>query len=80
MSAALRLGVDDILAPVVLGRSVSAHPAVVRLAYVLGAVLYGVVGLLLAAPAAACLRIALQDAYGEGASPGPGRPDETAEA
>ena len=59
----LRLTVDDLIAPIVLGRSVTVHPAVVMLAYVVGAVLYGVVGLLLAVPAAACLRIALQDAY-----------------
>ena len=63
-AVALRLGVDDLIAPIVLGRSVTVHPAVVMLAYVLGAVLYGVVGLLLAVPAAACLRIALADAYG----------------
>ena len=63
---ALRLGGADLIAPIVLGRSVTVHPAVVMLAYVLGAVLYGVVGLLLAVPAAACLRIALADAYEPG--------------
>jgi predicted PurR-regulated permease PerM len=62
---ALRLTIDDLIAPVVLGRSVTVHPVVVMLAYVLGAVLFGVVGLLLAVPAAACIRIALQAAYGE---------------
>ena len=73
-AVALRLGVDDLIAPIVLGRSVTVHPAVVMLAYVLGAVLYGVVGLLLAVPAAACLRIALADAYGR--EVGVARPQE----
>ena len=62
---ALRLLIDDLIAPVVLGRSVAAHPVAVMLAYVLGAVLFGVSGLLLSVPAAACLRIALKAAYGE---------------
>ena len=55
---ALRLIVDDLIAPVVLGRSVRVHPVVVMLAYVVGATLFGVTGLLLAVRAAACIRIA----------------------
>jgi predicted PurR-regulated permease PerM len=35
------------------------------LAYALGAVLFGVTGLLLAVPAAACTRIWLEAAYGD---------------
>lgn len=62
---ALRLTIDDVIAPIVLGRSVTAHPVVVMLAYLVGAVLFGVSGLLLAVPAAACLRIALEAAYRE---------------
>lgn len=61
----LRLTIDDLIAPIVLGRSVTVHPVGVMLAYVLGAVLFGVVGLLLAVPVAACARIALRTAYGE---------------
>jgi predicted PurR-regulated permease PerM len=70
---ALRLTIDDILAPIVLGRSVLVHPVVVMLAYLVGAVLFGVTGLLLAVPAAACLRIALRSAYGEELSGPPRR-------
>ncbi len=61
----LRLVIDDIVAPAVLGRSVTVHPVVVMLAYALGAVLFGVTGLLLAVPAAACARIWLEAAYGD---------------
>jgi predicted PurR-regulated permease PerM len=62
-AAALRLGIDDVIAPIVLGRSVTAHPVVVMLAYVLGAVLFGVVGLLLAVPATAVARLCLERLY-----------------
>ncbi len=62
---ALRLVIDDVVAPPVLGRSVTVHPVVVMLAYALGAVLFGVTGLLLAVPAAACARIWLEAAYGD---------------
>jgi predicted PurR-regulated permease PerM len=65
---ALRLVIDDLVAPPVLGRSVTVHPAVIMLAYALGAVLFGVTGLLLAVPAAACVRIWLEAAYGDTAS------------
>jgi predicted PurR-regulated permease PerM len=61
----LRLVIDDIVAPAILGRSVAVHPVVVMLAYALGAVLFGVTGLLLAVPAAACTRIWLEAAYGD---------------
>lgn len=61
----LRLIIDDIVAPPVLGRSVALHPVVVMLAYAIGAVLFGVTGLLLAVPAAACIRIWLEAAYGD---------------
>ncbi len=61
----LRFVIDDVVAPPVLGRSVAVHPVVVMFAYAIGGVLFGVTGLLLAVPAAACTRIWLQDAYGD---------------
>ncbi len=61
----LRFVIDDVVAPPVLGRSVAVHPVVVMLSYAIGGVLFGVTGLLLAVPAAACTRIWLEDAYGD---------------
>ena len=61
----LRVVIDDVVAPPVLGRSVALHPVVVMLAYALGAVLFGVTGLLLAVPATACIRVWLEAAYGD---------------
>jgi predicted PurR-regulated permease PerM len=59
----LRFAIDDVVAPLVLGRSLALHPLVIMLAYVLGAVLFGIVGLLVAAPACACFWVWLQDRY-----------------
>ncbi|WP_174301893.1 AI-2E family transporter, partial [Caulobacter sp. S45] len=59
----LRFVIDDVVAPPVLGRSVAVHPVVVMFSYAVGGVLFGVTGLLLAVPVAACTRIWLKAAY-----------------
>ena len=64
----LRVVIDDVVAPPVLGRSVTVPPVVVMIAYALGAVLFGVTGLLLSVPAAACARIWLEAGYGDRAA------------
>jgi predicted PurR-regulated permease PerM len=61
----LRLLIDQLLAPIIFGKAVSLHPAVVLLALIVGATLYGILGVLLAVPVAAAIRIALQMQYGE---------------
>ncbi len=70
----LRFIIDDVVAPPVLGRSVAVHPVVVMLAYAIGGVLFGVTGLLLAVPVAACVRIGLSDAYGDAPEDQPPQP------
>jgi len=47
----------NILAPKVLGKSVGLHPLFIILALIVGAKLYGIVGMLLAVPTAAIIRI-----------------------
>jgi predicted PurR-regulated permease PerM len=59
-AALLRLVIDDLVAPVALGRSTLIHPLVVMLAYVVGAALFGVIGLLLATPVAGLAKIWLR--------------------
>ena len=44
----LRLAIDNVLGPMVLGRSAKLHPVAVIFAFVVGAALFGIVGLLLA--------------------------------
>lgn len=53
----------NILAPKVLGKSVGLHPLFIILALIVGAKLYGVVGMLLAVPTAAIIRILITFLY-----------------
>ena len=68
---ALRLSIDNIIGPIVLGHAARLHPVVVIAGFVGGAMLFGVVGLLLAVPMAVCIKIALEHYYAE-----PIRPEE----
>jgi predicted PurR-regulated permease PerM len=61
----LRLGIDNVLGPLVLGQSAKLHPVAIIFAFVVGASLFGVLGLLLAVPTAACIVIVLEQYYAE---------------
>jgi predicted PurR-regulated permease PerM len=61
----LRVSIDNLVGPVVLGTAARVHPVVVIIAFVLGAMLFGVVGVLLAVPVVVCIRIALEHYYSE---------------
>src|SRR5947208_1534132 len=74
---ALRLSVDNVVGPIVLGEAARIHPVVVIMSFVCGAILFGVVGLLIAVPVAVCIKATLQQYYAEpiaeslrGSSPG----------
>lgn len=67
---ALRLSIDNIIAPLLLGRAVAVHPVVVIFAFIIGAVLFGIIGLLLAVPVAATIRLVLEHYYAEPIAPG----------
>jgi predicted PurR-regulated permease PerM len=62
---ALRLSIDNLVGPLVLGQAARIHPVVVMFAFVSGAMLFGPIGLLLAVPTAVTLKIALQHYYAE---------------
>ncbi|HZT88660.1 MAG TPA: AI-2E family transporter [Stellaceae bacterium] len=61
----LRLSIDNIIGPLVLGKAARIHPVVVIISFVCGAMLFGVVGLLLAVPAVVCVKTALEHYYVE---------------
>ena len=61
----LRLSIDNIVGPIVLGQASRLHPVVVIAGFVCGAMLFGIVGLLLAVPTAMCIKIALEHYYAE---------------
>ncbi|MFL5269105.1 MAG: AI-2E family transporter [Stellaceae bacterium] len=62
---ALRLSIDNLVGPLVLGQAARIHPVVVIISFVCGAILFGVVGLLLAVPIAVCIKVTLQQYYAE---------------
>lgn len=70
----MRLIIDQVIGPLILGQAVRIHPVVVIFAMLAGGVLFGVLGVLLAVPAAASTKIALRMIYNEAsgsASPSP---------
>ena len=60
---ALRLFIDNVVCPLVLGRATTLPPVVVIFALVMGGLLFGLPGFLLAVPAAAVVRIVLKAVY-----------------
>jgi predicted PurR-regulated permease PerM len=61
----LRLVIDNLFGPLVLGQAARVHPVVIIIAFVIGAMLFGAVGLLLAVPIVVVIRTALQHYYSE---------------
>jgi len=64
-AAVLRLSIDNLLAPIVLGRYVMLPPPLIIFSFLAGGVLFGFVGVLLAIPTAAAVRVILADLYGD---------------
>lgn len=67
----LRVSVDNVVGPLVLGRAVALHPVVIIIAFLIGASLFGVIGVFVAVPVAAGVKIVLSAWYGEDRA-GPG--------
>lgn len=62
----LRLSIDQLVGPVVLGRAVKLPAPLILFAFVAGGAIYGPLGVFLAIPAAAVGKIALEEIYGDG--------------
>jgi predicted PurR-regulated permease PerM len=62
---ALRLSIDNLVGPLVLGQAARVHPVVVIFAFTCGMMLFGAIGLLLAVPTAVVIKTALQHYYAE---------------
>jgi predicted PurR-regulated permease PerM len=61
----LRLTVDNLIGPIALGQAARLHPVVIIFSFVVGAMLFGIVGVILAVPVAVCLKTVLQHYYAE---------------
>ena len=71
---AMRLSLDEVIAPLVLGKAARLRPIVIIFAFLSGGVLFGIIGLLLATPVAASIKIILMSYYAE---PVPGKAEST---
>jgi len=66
---ALRLSIDNLVGPLALGHAARVHPVVVIFSFVIGVVLFGIIGLLLAVPTAASIKLILEHYYAEPIEP-----------
>ncbi|WP_407168711.1 AI-2E family transporter [Bradyrhizobium sp. ORS 111] len=72
---ALRLLIDQLFGPVVLGAASRVHPALVIFCFLAGGTLFGVVGIIIAVPVALIIKATLSALYDEPASGLPLRKD-----
>jgi predicted PurR-regulated permease PerM len=61
----LRLSIDQIVAPLVLGSAANVHPVLIIFCFLTGAALLGIPGVILAVPAALTVKAALTTLYGD---------------
>jgi predicted PurR-regulated permease PerM len=61
----LRLSIDELIGPVVLGRAARVHPVLVIFCFLSGGVLFGVAGVIMAMPIALAIKHALAVLYDE---------------
>jgi len=61
----LRLSIDQFVGPLVLGRAVTLHPVTIIFAFLVGGTMWGLLGVILAVPAAAVIKLAVAHAHGE---------------
>lgn len=61
----LRISIDEFVGPIVLGRAAYVRPVLVMFSFLAGAVLFGVIGIVLAIPAALTIKATLAELYKE---------------
>ncbi len=64
-ASALRLSIDQLVGPAVLGSAARVHPTVVIFCFLAGGALFGIVGVILAVPFALTVKVALAAVYDE---------------
>jgi predicted PurR-regulated permease PerM len=61
----LRLSIDQLVGPLVLGKAARVHPVVVIFCFLAGGALFGIVGMILAVPSALLIKVTLSVLYRE---------------
>jgi predicted PurR-regulated permease PerM len=64
-ASALRLSIDQLFGPIILGRAASLSPVTIIFCFLSGGLLYGIAGVILSVPVALSIRIALRTIYGD---------------
>jgi predicted PurR-regulated permease PerM len=64
-ATALRLSIDQLVGPIVLGSAARVHPVVVIFGFLAGGTLFGIVGMILAVPLALLVKVGLSVLYRE---------------
>jgi predicted PurR-regulated permease PerM len=64
-ATALRLSIDQVVAPLVLGRAANVHPVLIIFCFLAGAMTFGVAGVILSVPVALTIKITLETIYGD---------------
>jgi predicted PurR-regulated permease PerM len=66
-ATALRLSIDQIVGPIVLGRAAHVHPVLIIFCFLAGGVVLGIPGVILAVPVALVVKSTLATIYGDAA-------------
>jgi predicted PurR-regulated permease PerM len=61
----LRISIDQLVAPLVLGRAANVHPVLIMFCFLAGAVTFGLAGVILSVPVALTVKTTLAALYGE---------------
>src|SRR5262249_51501121 len=64
-ATALRLSIDQLLGPVVLGHAARLHPTVIIFCFLAGGLLFGIPGVIMAVPVALAIKVTLATIYDE---------------
>jgi predicted PurR-regulated permease PerM len=62
---ALRLSIDQFLGPLALGTAARLHPVTIIFCFIVGAMLFGIAGVIMAVPVALGIEVCLAEVYGE---------------
>jgi predicted PurR-regulated permease PerM len=64
-ATALRLSIDQLVGPIVLGRAAHVHPVLIIFCFLAGGIILGIPGVILAVPAALVVKSTLATLYGD---------------
>jgi predicted PurR-regulated permease PerM len=73
----LRLSIDQLIGPIVLGQAARLHPTVIIFCFLSGGLLFGIAGIILAVPVALTIRVILNAIYEDALLSTPANPPGT---